>query len=350
MRSGIICCLLLFCLIARGQTPARNTQGVQPPSGATGSLSEAGRSPDQILLQYEVALNTEAKAHRDYLKESFDQFKLFAVGLVALGAAIFTWLNLNNSKEIRAQVDARIKSDVETSFNKQLAEFNGFLEQNKKKIEDIARAMDKVRNDQQKSIHEVDRLTERFAEIASTLTYGFSALVEKSDGPEWQSARREAIRQIEILRREFPHWRRVGILLGRLHVRLGEYNDAIRVLTEVMDARDGKRMHPDADYAGLLYNRACYRNRVAEKENGQAESEAKRVAAWKDLERSVKIDPENRSEAFRDPDFHSLWNDSDRKRENLEEKPSHPAKAGIWPRLIAFFMEPDAKTPNGSPG
>src|SRR5438094_914847 len=95
--DALIACLLLAgCEIANGQAGASSPQAEIASSPAT------ARSPsrsDDVLLQFESILQSEAKAHGEYLRDTLDhlQWIVGIFGGIALG--IFTWLNFKSGKD-----------------------------------------------------------------------------------------------------------------------------------------------------------------------------------------------------------------------------------------------------------
>ncbi len=303
------CALALFAIENFGQVSSSPTA---PP--LTLQTPTATASPAQdfntTFLQFETALRQEAKEHREFLKDSLDQLKIIGGGLVVSAGIIFGLLNIKTGRDIRAQVNARFKGTVDAMLNERMEEFDADVEQAKKRVGENTKKIEQIREEQL-------RLIDRFADFASDLTFAFHVLSEKSTDRVWQAERRASQQQLEARRRDFPTLRRLGILLGRIHKHFGEYDLAINVLTEVMQARDDRQMPQDIDYAALLYNRACYRNRAAEeaqKKHDLANAQVFRKDAWLDLNRSVQIDSNNGPEAFDDKDFETLWNDHDRKK------------------------------------
>jgi hypothetical protein len=288
-------------------------------------------SPHDIntaVLQLENSLREEAKEHREFLKDSIDQLKV-VVGIIAvLGGAVFTWLNIKSGKDIRAQVNATFKAKTEALVVERLAEFEEFMAKTTKELQGFA---EKVKKESEEFAEEtkkrieanethINQLSSSFQALADTLTFAFAALDPGRTGPEWDAARRDVIRQLESLRVSFPVDRRVGILLGRLHRFFGEYEDAVNVLTAVLEERDKRKMIRDFDYAALLFNRACYENLIADlaKERCEfASAEERRSDAWNDLNDCVRLDPANKAQASKDPDLETLWNAQNRSPDAL---------------------------------
>lgn len=310
------CLSLPFCQKIIGQpsssaAPSATTPAsLAKPDATTISGQQDAGNP---VLQLQAILHEEAKEHREYLRDSLDELKWVVGGIVLIGGGILAWLNYKSGKEIRAQVNSRFKASVDDLLDERLGQFNTFLERSRKQVEE--------------SVIEVDHVLERIGDYASVWANGFTLLREaaKSAGVEKDSAGldralRDAIRQLERLRVFFPHWRHLGILIGRIYKHFLEYEDAIKVLTQVIEEREKRELPHELDYSALVYNRACYRNLEAaeyEKKGQSQRAHALRAEAWQDLIESVGIDAANISEATEDPDFQGLWNDTDRKRDAL---------------------------------
>lgn len=285
------------------------------PPGAIASVSPVADHKNDSLLQFESALQSEAKAHREYLKETLDDLKWTVGVFVTLALAAFTWLNYKSGKEVREHVNARFKAGLDDLVNEKLGKFDIFLAENRSKIE--------------QNVLETNRLVDRTADFTSAWTYAFLLLQEPSKTEDFELARRDAMRQLEALRADFPHWRHLGIMLARLNVYFGEYDSAIDILTTVISEREKRGLPHGIDYSALLYSRACYENRAAEQCSRRQENRAHRlrVAAWRDINLSVQADPENLAEALLDKDLETLWNRTTR-RKNLLGKCEIPKQKG----------------------
>ena len=332
-------CIVIFSagqMFGQIDAPAASPSPSMQPASATPKSADANTT----VLQFEAFLREEAKNHEQFLKDSLEQLKWFLGVIVILGGGILTWLNIKSRKEIRAQVNERFKVSLDAVVADRLSQFNEFLEANKRQIDESTKKTDKVREEQLK-------LTDRFAELASDLTFAFHVLDQKLTGKQWEAARRTAMKRLEGQRRLFPDLRGAAILLGRLHKLFGEYGSAVNVLTETMQERDKRNLVQNTEYADLLYNRACYRNRAAEKAAENRDSigaAALREQAWLDLNRAVRIDPNNKADAFDDGDFDTLWNKRDREKSALGkiDIAAFRKSAGgtnLWENIKAAFKE-----------
>jgi len=298
---------------------AQNAAGVSP---APPAASPSG-SPDlnATLLQYEGALRSAADQHHKFIEYEIDQLRWVVSITVPVVGAIFLFLNWKGRREIRAQVDARFKTSVDLVIEERLARFDLFLEENRRKIEK----------------------TDRYLELIYDLTFAFHVLSVRLDDPEWDAARHDAELKLHEWRRELPDSRRLAILLGRLYKHFRNYEAGVRILTDAMADRDKKHMPQDTDYAALLYNRACYQA-LSAGQLGRSDAQRARTLryqAWKDLNFSIALDPDNQKEATGDPDLHTLWEKYRReelgtmKLSDLQE-----AKTSQVTRLLRWLRKP----------
>jgi len=118
----------------------------------------------------------------------------------------------------------------------------------------------------------------------------------------------EALSRLQtLLRNDFPTNRSAGIIVGRLLRNHNRFPDAIDQLTAVLDERQRQGLSENADTAALLYNRACYRNILAETKASQEQENLKKLAE-DDLLRDGKLVPEDLLAAEKDSDLRSLIN------------------------------------------
>lgn len=125
-----------------------------------------------------------------------------------------------------------------------------------------------------------------------------------------QAAIRLALERFKQCQGLFPTHRTLAILGGRLFRELKRYDDAIAVMRQYLEEfkRTGKK--PDADYAAVLYNQACYLNLKAQQSAQPEEAKALRQMALQCVHESEQIDPENAREAKTDPDLETLFQGS----------------------------------------
>lgn len=135
--------------------------------------------------------------------------------------------------------------------------------------------------------------------------------------PEYRALAIAAKREATQVLVDAPTQRRVVILLGRLEREINGYRAAIDVLTKAVAAWKRLKQPFDIDYAALLFNRACYKNRLAEGLSDSADAEKNRGSAWLDLQEACKLDEANHEEAKDDPDLSSLYNNGTRRWEEL---------------------------------
>jgi DNA anti-recombination protein RmuC len=166
-RLIVIWVLLVVCQqISAQSNSAVTAQGTAAPA----------RQENNSILEFERELREEAKEHREYLKDSLDQLKWAVGAIVVLGGAVFGWLNYKSRKEIRAEVNTRFKTTVETMFDERMGQFDRFLNSNTTKIDE--------------TIKKTDQLLGRTADFVSVFTYGFALLERPSKDDRLELARR----------------------------------------------------------------------------------------------------------------------------------------------------------------
>lgn len=146
----------------------------------------------------------------------------------------------------------------------------------------------------------------QMAQFAEALNYASIALNKVKTGKRIDELLREAVLKLEAVRKWCSSDRQVGMLLGRLLRHQGKVDDAIRVLSEVVDARKREGLIDDDDMADLLYNRACYWNLRARAPAHTEEQQTLRAEAWADLKESCSLSPSNLDEATADEDLTDL--------------------------------------------
>lgn len=306
--------------VAHGQNPAEVSS---TPQAATSPQTPA--DVNTTVLHYQAALRSAAEQHHRFIQYEIEQLKWVISLTVPIVGAIFVFLNWKGRREIRAQVNARFKTSVDAEIDERLARFDSFLDENRRKIE----------------------RTDRYVELIDDMTFAFHVLSVRLDDPEWDAARHDAKRALLEQRRELPDSRRLAILLGRLYKHFRDYDAAVRVLTETMAERDRKQMPQDRDYAALLYNRACYQTLNAAKLEPLQPQRARtlRSQAWKDLNFSIALEPENKSEAKADLDLQTLW--TEWRKEDLgslklpDLREDRTSSTGSWAmRLLRWLRQP----------
>ena len=109
----------------------------------------------------------------------------------------------------------------------------------------------------------------------------------------------------------------MAIFIGRLLVALDDLPGAIEHLDVVISFRQKQKLDTDADYAALLYNKACYLNLLARSSAVPRDEEDRRVVAWKVLQACVQLVPADKEEAQLDPDLADIVKPPDREWKNL---------------------------------
>jgi cell division septum initiation protein DivIVA len=225
-------------LVGASPTPLENESAIAPrPTAQPRDLTAS-------VFDLETTLAEEAKAHREFLTSTIEQLKWFVGIILIVGGGILTVLNYKSREDIRAQVNARFKADVDALVKERVAQFEVFLEENKKRVEETAARL--------------NSLTHDFGDLVEGLTLAFTALERTSD-QKWDATRKASIQKLEALRSIFPTYRTIGILLGRLHMSFGEPEAAIQSLVAVSEERDKRKMPQDIDYAaaGRVLPIAC---------------------------------------------------------------------------------------------
>jgi tetratricopeptide (TPR) repeat protein len=138
-------------------------------------------------------------------------------------------------------------------------------------------------------------------QLVTAIGKSLSALQENS------SSIPDAIKELEEARTPFPDDRSSAIVLGRLYRRREDYPSAIRVLTDVLEAMRQRGTTIAKNESDILFNRAIYYHKLSEKEAGPEEKKRLQERAYEDLERCIKLAPENAEAARLDDDFKNLW-------------------------------------------
>jgi tetratricopeptide (TPR) repeat protein len=159
-----------------------------------------------------------------------------------------------------------------------------------------------------------DKLDDRFATKAAVLHEGYVLAALNLLPPhapngdlQYEPRRRESIKQLEEALRVSPGSRRIGIVLARTYVALNELDGAIKILSETLDVRRSLNQPVDKDDAALLFNRGCYRCRIAKSFEDQTVSDLHANLGWQDLIAAIAIVPEFRAVALKDTDYDNLW-------------------------------------------
>ncbi len=118
-----------------------------------------------------------------------------------------------------------------------------------------------------------------------------------------------SLMELRELVRTQPKERTATIVAGRILRKLGELNEAISLHTAFIYAKN-KAGEKDLDYADVLYNRACYRCLLWSANQDRALQEE----GLKDLEESVRYNPQNGQAAAEDEDFKPWWPHSEFRR------------------------------------
>jgi tetratricopeptide (TPR) repeat protein len=123
---------------------------------------------------------------------------------------------------------------------------------------------------------------------------------------------RQHITQLEPMKDQFPVFRMLYIILGRLYRWSGNYAKAIETLSEFIQQKEKEGSSKDKDAAAAFYNRACYYALMLPSETS-VRDELKRKGL-NDLKEAIDRVKEYALEAVRDTDFTALADDDDFKR------------------------------------
>jgi uncharacterized integral membrane protein len=102
-----------------------------------------------------------------------------------------------------------------------------------------------------------------------------------------------------------PRWllnRRLHMLMANFYADTAKFSDAIRVITRFIDEKRIARQF-DIHLAAALYNRACYRARIASLTTDAVEKESEVAFLLNDLKEDVRICRSDAEEARQDEDF-----------------------------------------------
>jgi hypothetical protein len=108
-----------------------------------------------------------------------------------------------------------------------------------------------------------------------------------------------------------PRWllnRRLHMLMANFYMDTGSLADAIRVITRFIDSKRQEGQF-DIHLAAGLYNRACYRAKMASLALDSAAKKKQEDLLFEDLQEDVRICPSDAQEARQDPDFAAWQND-----------------------------------------
>jgi tetratricopeptide (TPR) repeat protein len=113
------------------------------------------------------------------------------------------------------------------------------------------------------------------------------------------------IKRLMDLRQQFPVFRMLYIVLGRLYRATGDLDRAIAVLTEFVGNKEKAGTAGDPDTAVAYYNRACYTAQKA-KDATEAARQPLVDTALADLKEAFRRSPEYRDYAQADADLEPI--------------------------------------------
>lgn len=121
-----------------------------------------------------------------------------------------------------------------------------------------------------------------------------------------KSERKSSINEVLNLKPKCPLDRKLNLFLGRLYRSIGDYDAAIKALSDFIFEKEKAGEGNDIDTADALYNRACYNNlNYISKLPDLSDSEKEQIEdlIYNDLKKAFKYNPENIEDAKEDEDF-----------------------------------------------
>jgi hypothetical protein len=322
---------------AQNQNPPQPQPAVQQP--ALPVLEST-----KLLLDFQKTLTDAAKNHQEFLEKKVEGHQKLLEGyyaitagllaiIVAIGTGIVAFFHFKSRKDIQELVNARIAATADAEILKvtnlvaemkqtattELESFRGLLTPVQKEVANVRITLTEIATLQETLKVNLDRNTK----IVTTLSQTWSVLSlpepPKEDSKEIEriiARRRDVLEELNKIAEWLPTNRHVAIFQGRLHVCLGDLDNAIKVLDTVLERRElDKELRKDADQADLLYNKACYINRKANLEKDKGNTTAEEVLrqhSWKVITESIKLKIANLQEAINDRDLNGLANPSRR--------------------------------------
>ncbi|MBZ5565954.1 MAG: hypothetical protein LAP13_26480 [Acidobacteriia bacterium] len=164
-------------------------------------------------------------------------------------------------------------------------------------------AKEEVKREVKQDVEKLGEAQEHLTLMTKSYRAVTTAMVDLNKGAQATEIENDKA-QLESLRRQLPRDRTLHIVLGRLHKRLGEYDQAIQVLSDFIKTNEADG-NP-SDVAAALYNRACYNSVKSASDKNPAPLREK---ALEDLARSLKLWVDGKKLAPGDDDFNSLKQD-----------------------------------------
>ena len=328
ITAGVILAFLLITAAPLGCTVQITTTqpSPSPPPIAAQNLSFPNPLP-QDLLAYEKEVEAENLIHEKFLDDmdsrlEVDVFKFLGAGLIIIGG-LFTWFNLKTSSDLKRNMASKIAQRIDTELPKQIdIELPKQLEKSKSSI---AAQFEKRFEDDRIEFLALLARQNYIHSLVSDSMIELNIIDErgrdKISNDEEQSAKR-TMTKVEAKLNIWRDSRGLAIQVGRFYVELERnVEQAIRVLEETLNYRKEATLKDrggtgdeigDEDDAALLYNLACYQNKIIRslKKKGSAEDLNKAAQLQQKAEaaiaKSIQIDPTNGPEAGTDPDLDDL--------------------------------------------
>jgi hypothetical protein len=285
-------------------TASQSSPTTEAGPGTGGAI--AAHMPD--ILEFEKEIANENEVHEQFIERmdarlEDDAIKLFAA-IAAVFAGIFAWFEYQTRSGMRKHIESKIMSMVDPEVKRQLEEFSNQMAEIKLQVTQISSIMTR-----QSQINDV------VSESLDTLAIAKKSALSEDD----KQAIEETIALVERNLRVTPASRALAIQLGRLmdeckHDAIG----ALKALESTVKARtppkrEDERKEWNEDQGALFYNIACYKNQVRlglirngkEAEQPQYIAELK-TGAEEAIANSIRLDPQNRTEANQDKDLAGL--------------------------------------------
>lgn len=348
-RSTLSFTLMVWCAAAaagRLYAQAISGAGATNPSVAPPSRAAApAAAPPSIegvkpILDFETSLLELARHHQETLEhetkryeESLDaqsKWTLYGGGALAVIACVLggvvTFFQWKSKDEVRRQLDenrrqldeqaGRNREEIQGQRKECLAELKEQRDEIRLRAKELFRAHFEQTWDQEIQLLTTTlQVLETEGKLTNALSLVLTALNVRATDPKSpeipQAAERHA-RACLKLNGSPEKTRHVGILLGRLlEDEEKGYEQSISALTDYIQIWSDFKKKEDVHLAALYFNRACYRNRAADRllrppSLNTAAAGPLREKALKDLEEFCRLD-DDYDAALKDGDLKSLW-------------------------------------------
>ncbi len=156
-----------------------------------------------------------------------------------------------------------------------------------------------------KRVEEAEKHASQMAALNAAVFEGFEIANRKERAPKAEI--QGALERVRASLNDYPTDRTAGIIAARLLRNLRRLPEAIVQLTTVLDTRNKSGIQENSDTAALLFNRACYRNILADTLGEVPDQQvALKTLAEQDLLNCGKLVPDDLIAALTDDDLTSL--------------------------------------------